>query len=170
MLKQNVVDALNEQINKELFSAYLYQAMSAHAAHEGLAGIANWMDVQAKEEMFHARKIYDYVDEQGEKVKLLAIEQPESAFNSVKEMFEKTLEHEKFVTKSIHDLVALARKENDYATEIFLQWFVTEQVEEEATASDLLDKIKLVGDAGNGIYMFDKELAGRTYTAPATEE
>ncbi len=170
MIKENMEKALNEQINKELFSAYLYQAMSAHASHEGLPGIANWMDVQAKEEMFHARKIYDYIDEQGGKIVLKTIQQPDSEFDSVKDMFEKTLEHEKFVTKSIHELVALARQENDYATEIFLQWFVTEQVEEESTANELLDRINLVGDKGNGLYMFDKELSGRTFTEPADEE
>jgi ferritin len=164
MLKPKVEKALNEQINKELFSAYLYQAMSAHASHIGLEGVANWMNVQAEEEVFHARKIYNYVLEQGGKVLLQAIAQPDSEFKSAKDMFEKSLAHEQFVTKSINDLVALARAEQDYATEIFLSWYVTEQVEEEANVNGILDKLNLIGESGKGIYMLDKELSARTFT------
>lgn len=170
MLKANVLKALNEQVNKELFSAYLYQAMSAHSANIGLEGIANWMDIQAKEEMTHARKIYDYILEQGGKVELMAIDQPDTEFANAKIMFEKTLEHEKFITASINDIVYLAREERDYATEIFLQWFVTEQVEEEANANAILDKLNLIGDGGNGLFMLDKELAARVFTPLADGE
>ena len=169
MLKPKVEKALNEQINKELFSAYLYQSMSAHASHIGLEGVANWMNVQAEEEMFHARKIYNYIDEQGGKIILQAIEQPDTEFASAKDMFEKSLAHEQFITKSINDLVTLAREEQDYATEIFLSWYVTEQVEEEANVNAILDKLNLIGEGGRGIFMFDKELSGRTFTPEADE-
>ncbi|MBN2280531.1 MAG: ferritin [Candidatus Marinimicrobia bacterium] len=166
MLKPKIEKAINEQINKELYSAYLYQAMSAHAANIGLEGIANWMDIQAQEEMTHARKFYDYILEQGGKIELVAIEKPDSDYQTVKDMFEKTLAHEKLVTASIHDLVYLAREERDYATEIFLSWFVTEQVEEESNVNAILDKLKLIGDGGNGLFMIDKDLSTRVFTSP----
>ncbi|MCF7740444.1 MAG: ferritin [Candidatus Marinimicrobia bacterium] len=170
MLKKKIEKALNEQVNKELFSAYLYQSMAAQAEHDGLEGVANWMDVQAEEEMFHARKIYDYINEQGGRVVLEAIEKPEAEYESIKAMFEASLEHEQFITKSINDLVDLAKEENDHATEIFLQWYVTEQVEEEDNVGSILDKFELIGDAGNGIFMIDKELATRTFTPEEDEE
>ena len=170
MLKKKIEKALNEQVNKELFSAYLYQSMAAQAEHDGLEGVANWMDVQAEEEMFHARKIYDYINEQGGRVILKAIEEPPAEFESPKAMFEKALEHEQFITKSINELVDLARKENDHATEIFLQWYVTEQVEEEDNVGGILDKLELIGDQGRGMYMLDKELADRTFTPEDEEE
>ena len=170
MLKKKIEKALNEQVNKELFSAYLYQSMAAQAEHDGLEGVANWMDVQAEEEMFHARKIYDYINEQGGRVVLEAIEKPETEFESIKAMFKASLEHEQFITKSINDLVDLAKEENDHATEIFLQWYVTEQVEEEDNVGSILDKFELIGDAGNGIFMIDKELATRTFTPEEDEE
>ena len=163
MLNQSIVDALNEHLNKELYSAYLYQSMSAHSAFIGLPGVANWMDVQAKEESAHAMRIYDYINEHGSKVILKAIEQPETKFESLQEMYDKTLAHEQFITKSINNLVSLARKENDYATEIFLSWYVTEQVEEESNVKTILDKIKLIGGTGNGIFMIDNELASRVF-------
>ncbi len=164
MLKPSLEKALNQQINKELYSAYLYQAMSAYASRTGLPGVANWMDIQSKEEMDHARKFYNYINEQGAKITLMAIDQPETDFETVNVMFSKTLEHEQFITKSIHDLVTLARDEHDYATEIFLQWYITEQVEEESNVNELIDKLNLIGKEGNGIFMFDKELASRVYT------
>ena len=169
MLKPNVEKALNEQVNKELYSAYLYQAMSAHSANIGLEGVANWLDIQAQEEMSHARKMYDYILECGGKVNLEAIDKPDTDYQTAKDMFNKTLEHEKLVTASINDLVYLAREERDYATEIFLSWFVTEQVEEEASVNAIIDKLNLIGDGGNGIFMLDKELASRVFTPPAAE-
>ena len=170
MLKEKIEKALNEQVNKELYSAYIYQAMGAQAAHQGLDGIANWMDVQAEEEMFHARKIYDYINEQGGRAILKGIEEPPAEFDSPKAMFEKALEHEQFITKSINKLVDLAKEENDHATEIFLQWYVTEQVEEEDNVGSILDKFELIGEQGNGLFMLDKELAARTFTPEAEEE
>jgi len=164
MLSEKMVNALNEQINKEIYSAYLYMSMSAYSTYIGLKGFANWFMVQYQEEMVHALKIYDYVNDQGAQVKLMAIEKPPTEFGSPIEMFEKTLEHEKFVTKSINELVDLAIKEKDHATQIFLQWFVTEQIEEEANDNEIIAKLKLVGKEGNGLFMIDKELAARVFT------
>ena len=161
MIKDRIQEEINKQINEEMFSAYLYLAMSADFAAKNLPGFANWMYVQYQEETFHAMKIYRYINDHGAQVKLKAIEKPPVEFGSPIEMFEKTLEHEKFVTKSINDLVDLAIKENDHATQIFLQWFVTEQIEEEANDNEIIAKLKLVGKEGNGLFMIDKELGER---------
>jgi len=165
-----MVKALNEQINKELYSAYLYLSMSAHSTFVGLNGFANWFMVQYQEEMVHVMKIYDYVNDQGGQVKLMAIAEPPAEFGSPLDMFEKTLKHERFITKCINDLVDLAVKENDHATNIFLQWFVTEQIEEEANDNDIISKLKLVGKEGNGLFMVDKELAARMFTPLVTSK
>ena len=165
-----MTSALNEQINKEMYSAYLYMSMSAHCTNVGLDGFANWFMVQYKEEMTHAMKIYDYLNEQGEKIILETIEKPPSEFGTVLEMFEATLEHEQFITKSIHELVDLANEEKDYATQIFLQWFVTEQIEEEGNDNEIIAKLKLVGNEGNGLFMLDREMAARIFNEPTTEE
>ena len=163
-------EALNGQINKEMYSAYLYMSMSAHSTNVGLPGFANWFMVQYHEEMEHAMKIYDYVNDQGGKVKLKAIDEPLSTFKDVMDMFQKTLKHEQFITKSINELVDLAIKEKDHATQIFLQWFVTEQIEEEGNDNDIIAKLKLAGDKGNGLFMIDKELGIRVYTLPVDEK
>ncbi len=165
MLKQKMADALNEQINKEMYSAYLYLAMSAYCHTQGLHGFSNWFDVQYKEEMFHAMKIYHYLQEQGSAVRLKAIEEPPAEFGAPLEMFKAVLEHEQFITKSINDLMALSIAENDYATQIFLQWYITEQVEEEANDNEIIDRLTLIGDHPNALYMFDKELGSRTFNA-----
>jgi ferritin len=170
MLNERMAEALNTQLNKEIYSAYLYLSMSAYSSFIGLKGFANWFMVQYQEEMVHAMKIYNYVDSQGGQVKLMAVEQPATEFESALEMFEKTLEHEKFITKSINDLVNLAIEEKDHATNIFLQWFVTEQIEEEGNDNDIISKLKLVGDKGNGLFMIDRELASRVFTPPAQPE
>ena len=170
MLNERMAEALNTQLNKEIYSAYLYLSMSAYSSFIGLKGFANWFMVQYQEEMVHAMKIYNYVDSQGGQVKLMAVEQPPTEFESALEMFEKTLKHEQFVTKSINDLVNLAIKEKDHATNIFLQWFVTEQIEEEGNDNDIISKLKLVGDKGNGLFMIDRELASRVFTPPAQPE
>lgn len=167
MISKKMAEALNEQLNKELFSAYLYLSMSAYSEHIGLKGFANWFYVQYQEEMTHAMKFYKYILDQGEQVRLKAIEQPEQDFDSPLDMFEKTLEHEKFITKSIYELVDLAIQEKDYATHTFLQWFVTEQVEEEASVNEILDQLKMVQNSGNGLFMVDKELGSRTFQPPA---
>ena len=164
MVSKKMVKALNEQINKEIYSAYLYMSMSSYSDTLGLKGFANWFMVQYQEEMEHAMRFYNYIQEQGEHVKLLAIDQPQTKFASPLAMFEKTLEHEKYVTKRINALMDQAIKENDHATQIRLQWFVTEQVEEEASASDIIAKLNLVGKDSRGLLMMDKELAARTFT------
>lgn len=170
MLSEKMVDALNEQINKEMYSGYMYLSMSAYADFKGLKGSANWFHVQYQEEMEHAMRIYDYVQEQGAHVKLKTIDQPPTEFGTPLQIFEKTLEHERFVTTLINNLVDLAIEERDHASRIFLQWFVSEQVEEESNANEILDKIKLAGEDGNGLFMVDKELAARVYTPPVASE
>jgi len=164
MISKKMAKALNEQINKEIYSAYLYLAMSSYSDSIGLKGFANWFMVQYKEEMEHAMRFYHYVQEQGEQVKLMAIDKPPATFTSPLSMLRKTLEHEKYVTKRIHALVDLAIKEKDHATQIALQWFVTEQVEEEASAGEILDKLKLVGKQASGLFMIDKDLSARAFT------
>jgi len=170
MLSEKMQDALNGQLNREMYSAYLYLAMSAYSTYIGLKGFANWFMVQYQEEMMHAMKIYNYINDQGGQVKLMAIEQPLTEFESPMDMFEKTLEHEKFITKSINELVDLAIAEKDHATNIFLQWFVTEQIEEESNDKDIIARLKLIGKDGNGLLMLDKELAARVFTLPAASE
>ena len=167
MICKNMEAALNEQLNKEMYSAYLYMSMSAYSTHIGLKGFANWFMVQYQEEMLHAMKLYDYINDQGGQVMLMAIDAPPTAFESPLDMFEKTLKHEQFVTKRINDLVDLAIKEKDHATNIFLQWFITEQIEEEANDNDVIAKLKLVGKKGDALLMLDKELAARVFTPPA---
>ncbi len=161
--------ALNEHLNAEMYSAYLYLSMSAYFSDTGLGGFANWMRVQAKEEQFHAMKFYDYINERGGKVLLTAIEAPQQEWTSPLEAVQAVLEHEKKVTSLINGLVDLAIEQRDHASNIFLQWFVTEQVEEEDNVNAILDKLKLAGTEGNGMFMLDKDLATRVFTAPAGE-
>jgi len=170
MLSKKMTDALNGQIQWEMYSGYIYLAMSANCESIGLKGIANWFMVQYKEEMDHAFKMYDYVLEQGADIELQAIDKPQKSWDSPLQMFEVALEHEQGVTKRINDLVDLAISEKDHATQIFLQWFVTEQVEEEANASEMIDKLKLIKDNPGGLFMMDKELAARIHTPIDTEE
>ena len=169
MLSKKMLNSINHQINRELYSAYLYLSMASYAVDAGLNGAANWFEVQAKEEMTHAQKFYNYVNQQGGRVILEAIEAPPKDFKSILKPFEETLKHEKVVTGLINDLVKIAKEENDNATEIFLQWFVTEQVEEEASAAEIIQKLKLVGTEGGGLFMVDNELGQRVFTPPAAE-
>jgi len=166
MLKKEITEALNEQINKEIFSAYLYMAMSSYTNDLALKGFANWFMVQYHEEMFHAMKMYEYIQSQGESVELKAIEAPQTTFESPLDVFEKTLEHEQVVTRSINDLMNLAIDQRDHATKIFLEWYVTEQVEEEDTASDMIAQLKMIGDDPHALLMMDRELAARTSGMP----
>jgi ferritin len=169
MLKKIITDSLNEQINKEVYSAYLYQSMAAYSSSLGLNGFANWFSIQVQEELLHAKMFYDYIIQHGERVVLKAIEQPQSEFESAKGLFAKTLEHEQFVTSLIHKLLRLAKDENDSATEIFLQWFVSEQVEEEANASEILQKLTLIKEDMSGLLFLDGELAKRVFVAPTVK-
>lgn len=164
MVSKKLETAINKQINAELWSAYLYLSMSAHFGHEGLPGFANWFKVQFHEEQDHAQKLMNYLVAKGNIVELMPIERVDTSWKSVLSAFEETLKHERVVTSLINDLVALARGENDYATENMLQWFVSEQVEEEETAQSMIDSLKLIGNNGFGIYTMDKELGQRIYT------
>jgi ferritin len=170
MISKTMEKALNEQMNKEMYSAYLYLSMSGHTTNIGLDGFANWFMVQYNEEMEHAMRIYNYLNDQGSKIHLKKIDEPPSTFENPMDMFEKTLEHEQFITKSINDLMDLAIKEKDHATQIFLQWFVTEQIEEEANDNEIIAKLKLVGEKGNGLFMIDKELGQRTFVSEIAKE
>jgi ferritin len=161
MIGKKMQDALNEQINAELYSAYLYQAMAAHFATGNLKGFAHWMDLQAKEEQAHARKIYDFLLDRGGRVTLKAVAAPPAEWKSPLAIFEESYAHEQKVTGLIHNLVDLARAENDHAAEVFLAWFVTEQVEEEANASQLVEKLKMIKEQPQGLLMLDAQLAGR---------
>lgn len=161
MLKENMIKTLNAQVNREIYSAYLYMAMSAHCSYKGLTGFANWFKVQYREEMEHAEKLYNYLVEQGARIELEVIEKPPTKFGPPLEMFEMTLGHEQFITRSIKDLLELAVVEKDYATSIFLQWFVKEQVEEEANDNEIIAKLKLAGEDGAGLLVVDSELGKR---------
>jgi ferritin len=166
MLNDKMQEALNSQINAEIYSSYLYLSMSAYFESINLSGFASWMRAQAQEEMVHAMKFYDYVNERGGRVILGPIEAPPSEWESAVAVFDATYKHEQKVTGLINDLVDLAIEEKDHATNNLLQWFVSEQVEEEASASGVLNKAKLTGDAPGGLFMLDQELGARVFTMP----
>jgi len=167
MLSQKIENVLNEQLNAEMYSSYLYLSMNAFFKSINLDGFANWMHAQAQEELMHAMKIYDFINQRGGRVVLSQIEAPPIEWSSSVEVFEETLKHEQKVTGLINDLVEVALSEHDHATNIFLQWFVTEQVEEEENVGNVLQQLMLLGDEKNGIFMIDRELAKRA--APAGE-
>lgn len=162
MISQKMQDALNEQVNAELYSAYMYLSMSAYFASANLPGFANWMKIQAKEETGHAMKIYDFLIERAGRVTLKAIEAPPAEWKSPLDTFEATFKHEQKVTGLINDLVNLAIEEKDHATGSFLQWFVNEQVEEEASADAVVQQLKLVKDSPGALFMIDNQLSRRT--------
>lgn len=170
MLKKKVLDALNSQLNAELYSSYLYLSMEAYFESIDLSGFANWMRAQAQEELMHAMKFYDYIVRRGERVTLSAIEGPQVEWKSPLAVFEHVYEHEQKVTRMINDLVDLSTSESDHASVNFLQWFVAEQVEEEESANGVLQRIKLTKDSKSGLFMLDSELGQRVFTPPAKEE
>jgi len=170
MLSEKIQQALNEQINAELYSSYLYLAMQAYFESINLAGFANWMKAQTQEELMHAIKIYDFVNERNSRVILKAIDKPPTEWKSPLDVFEQVFKHEQKVTALINNLVNLAADEKDHATASFLQWFVNEQVEEEASADAVLQQLKLMQDAPGGLFMLDRELAQRVFTPPAKKE
>jgi ferritin len=161
MISRTMEEALNKQVNREYYSAYLYLAMSAYFETVSLKGFAKWMRVQSKEERAHAEKIYDYIIARGGKVELGAIEAPKAKWTSAGKVFEESYAHEQKVTGMIHALVDLAMKEKDYATIEMLQWFIREQVEEEANAFDILSQIKIVGDVPGHLFYLDHHLGKR---------
>ena len=167
MLSKKMADALNEQVNAELYSAYLYLSMAAHFEAINLKGFGNWMRVQQQEETFHGMKFYDYILNRQGHVILKEIAAPPNKWKSPLDVFKDVYEHEQKVTGLINKLATLAQKESDHATGVLLHWFINEQVEEEANADAIIQKLKLIGDNSSGLFLLDQELAQRVYTPPA---
>lgn len=164
MIKEKVKNALNEQVNAEFYSAYLYLSMSSYFKKINLAGFARWVEVQALEELTHATKIFNFICSRGEQVKLKAIDGPPTSWDTPLAVFEDVYNHEVKVTGLIHGLVDIAMEEKDHATDNFLQWFITEQVEEEESADNIVQKLKLIGGEGGGLFLLDQELGARVFT------
>ena len=160
-LGKNLENALNEQIREELASAYIYLSMAAYLETLNLPGFAHWMRAQSNEEMEHAMKFYAHINERGGRVLLQAIEQPPADFEGPMDIFEQALKHEQYISSRIIDLYKLAQKEGEYASYSLLQWFVDEQVEEEESATEVLEYLRLIGDKGQGLLMLDRQLAQR---------
>lgn len=167
MLKKEIAALLNEQVNKEFYSAYFYLDMSNFFELKGLAGFANWFYVQAQEERDHAMLFLTYLKNNSEEVKLEDVKAPAVKFSEFKQPLEATLEHERYVTESIHNLYANALNLKDFRTMQFLDWFISEQGEEEKNAEDLINKFELFGRDGKGLYQLDSELAARVYAPPS---
>ncbi len=166
MINEKMEKAFLEQINAEMFSEYLYLSMKAYFANLNLAGFVNWMDVQVQEERAHAMGMFDYVLERGGRVILEQIEKPENNWNSPLEVFEAVLKHEEYITSRINALMDVAEETKDRAALAFLNWYLKEQVEEEANVGGILAQLKMIGDDKNGLFALDKELAARTFVAP----
>ena len=167
MLNKKVQDAINAQINAEFWSAYLYLSMSAYANAQGYKGMANWFEIQYQEELDHVKIFFDYILQRNGKVELQPIKKVPTEWTSPLNLFEETLKHEQVVTGLINNLYSLSLAENDFATQSMLKWFIDEQVEEEENAQDIIDKLKIIGDNGYGIYTLDKDLSTRVYTQAA---
>jgi ferritin len=167
MINKRMQDAINEQIKFEIYSANLYLSMSAYIEGKNLKGIAHWLRVQYEEETFHALKLYDYLKNREGQVIIQSIDAPPSEFGTPLETFQKVLEHEQHVTAAINNLYKVSIEENDFAAQIFLQWFVNEQMEEEASASEVIGKMKLIGDRGVDLLYLDTELSARVFVPPA---
>jgi ferritin len=168
MLNPRIQDAFNGQLNAELYSSYLYLSMAAYFDSQNLAGMANWMRLQAQEELAHALKFFDFINERDGRVKLTQVDGPKTEWQSPLDAFQDAYKHEQKVTGLIHGLVDLAISEKDHAANTFLKWFVTEQVEEEATVKSIVDKLKLVGDSSVALFMIDGELGQRAPSAAAS--
>lgn len=168
-MSKKMIDALNEQIKNEYYSAYMYLAMSAYLADLGLPGFASWMRIQAQEEVTHANKMYDYVLSRGGKIELKAIDAPPKTWKSPLDVMQAAFAHEQFVTRCINELTDLAVKEKDHASQIFLAWYVTEQVEEEENFTDLVNALKLIKGEGQGLLMLDRELGTRVFVDETQE-
>ncbi len=161
MLSEKILNALNKQINEELFSAYMYLAQCAEAGRLGLPGFANWFKLQYREELGHADRFFNYILERNGDVQLDALAKPEIGVETPLSLFEKGLSHEQHITQCIFKLKDLARNESDHATDVFLEWFVSEQVEEESNIQQVIDQLRLVDGNANGLFMIDRELASR---------
>jgi ferritin len=161
MIKKKINDAINQQVNREIFSAYLYLSMAAYFESSNLKGVAKWMKVQTQEEMKHAGKFMDYLYEKGGRAILDAIDKPEKEWDSPLAAFEAAYKHELKITAHINDLVKMASQDSDYATLNMLQWFVSEQVEEEAQTDEVVQKLKMIGDSKSALFMYDAVLGKR---------
>ncbi len=161
MLSKVMQDALNEQINQEMYSSYLYLAMATHFNYENLSGFANWMHIQSREEWSHAMKFYNYIFDRGGNVTLKTIAQPPTKFKSPLMIFKQLLEHEQKITKQINKLYDLSIKEKDYPSQVMLQWFINEQVEEEKNGTEIINHLEMVGDSQAMLMMLDRKLAER---------
>ncbi|MBW2732560.1 MAG: ferritin [Deltaproteobacteria bacterium] len=166
MLTESMQQALNDQLNAELYSSYLYLSMAAHFQSADLAGMAHWMELQAQEELLHVKKYYDYINDRHGRVLLGAVKGPKTEWDSPLQVFTEALEHEKLVTSLINGLVDLAGSQKDHSTHNFLQWFVAEQVEEEATVAGIVGQLKIIKDNPGALFMVDRELTKRV-VAPA---
>lgn len=164
-MNQKIQDALNKQLNAELYSSYLYLSMSACLELKNLMGMASWMRTQAREELEHAMKYFNFIHERNGQVTLTQVDAPETQWDSPLDVFENAYQHERSISKMIHEIVDLSISENDHAANNFLQWFVTEQVEEEATVLLIVEKLKMIGDSGVAVFMLDAELAHREITS-----
>jgi len=167
MITKKMQDAFNDQVAAEFFSAHLYLAMAAYLESIDLPGFANWMRVQYEEEVFHGMKMFEYVIERDGRSLVKAFDAPQAEWKGPLSVFEAVYEHEQKVTSLIHNLVDVARAEKDHASEIFLQWFVNEQVEEEATAKGIVQQLKMIGDSRAALFQLDRELGQRVFTPPA---
>ncbi len=167
MFSSAMEKAINDQIQKELYSAYVYLSMAAYFETNNLTGAASWMRLQHQEEQVHAMKFFDFINDRGGRVVLQAIQQPPTDFASPLAVFEAALAHEQKVSRSIHDLYALAVKENDYPTQAMLQWFINEQVEEEKNASAIVAQLRMIGDSPAALFMIDQQLGARQPEAAA---
>ena len=169
MISEKMQNALNNQINEELFSAYLYYAMSAYFHDVNLNGFAQWMKAQATEEMAHVVRLYNHIINRDGRVEFMAIKEPQKEWESALAAFQAAYDHECYITRKIHDLVNIAGEEKDHAARTMLEWFVEEQVEEEATVKEIVDQLKLMGDSGSVMYMLDREMKQRPVTMPAMQ-
>lgn len=167
MISQKMQDAINGQVQAEFYSAYLYLSMSAYCESKSLKGFTNWLNVQYQEETFHATKLLNYLIERGGKLRLDTIDAPPSEFGTLAELFDKVLTHEQHITSLLNKLYEVAVSEKDFAAQIFLQWFINEQVEEEASVGEVLDKLAVIGEKSVDILYLDKELSTRTFVPPA---
>ena len=166
MLSKKMEELLSEQLNIEFYSAYAYLSMSAYCRSISMNGCAKWLYAQAQEEVVHAMKFYDFISDRHGTLNLLPIKQPKAGFSSLLDVFEQALGHEKHVTAQINEIVGAALSESDHTSHAFLQWFLTEQIEEEATVGDIVESMKLVKDSGQGKLMLDRELGTRTFPSP----
>lgn len=166
MINEKMNAALNEQVNAELYSAYLYLSMQAYFQKLNLKGFVNWMNVQVQEEMAHARGLYDYIQERGGEIVLEAIAKPELKWNSPLQVFEDVLKHEQYVTSLINELADIADETKDRAAALFLQWYIKEQVEEEASASSVLETLRMIKSDANALLLLDRELSQRVFNPP----